>query len=404
MSSQDSNPTVSGAFGGEMKYFTILMMGAAGILFASMFLSAYLFGPQTAGAALFIGLILAGIEFFGGWLIIYVIFQQKNIPFKHFLLVIRLSHLKFNKPQPNFLFHTHHKEKRNFAEIINGKPTGWRGKTFELMEPVEFNPGYADFGVIREFTILYYGRWADLVIDQPGDSEYRDLSIPVGSFDVLTVMPAEGAYLNIKHGERSPVFRLIGGGWEGKYSNPPIIVPHPDTHILTVATTTGQSTALTITEQTEIQRLQKENEDLRTANMALASQAEEATAYGIKNEQIHLRASAENSGIKDLLGETEDTIIEVVDDVVSFKHSWERAASMLHRGDRLLSDFWVRIILLSAIIVGFIVFITINPQLADQAFMATQNPLVCGTIILVALFGTITAVYYFKRKNKKGRK
>ncbi len=395
----DSNTSISGAFSGETKYFFLLMIAASIVLFGCMFGSIYIAGIAAASIGMFIGLFLAAGVFVGGWLLIYITFQQKNIPFQHFMIIIRLSQLKLNNNGrlANYVFFTHHVEKgKAIEEIKNGKPTGWRSKTFELMEPIEFEPGYGDFGVIEEFTIQYYGSWKDLVNMQPGVTEYKDMSIPVGSFDILTVEPVQGAISNIKHGARSPIFRLIGGGYEANYANPEALIPNPNTHLVT--TNSGASTALKVEDAAELETLRREVRELKAENIERRRQSQEDKAHADMNEQYHILDSAENESFKDLAGEAEDTMIDIVQGVIAFKHSWEGGLAWFQRNQRKPLDQWKWVIISLAVFFGVLIFLGVQPQLLNQAIAAVQNPIFDVTLIGIVLAFTIGFIYWTKRR------
>ncbi|MFA5366198.1 MAG: hypothetical protein WC325_13535, partial [Candidatus Bathyarchaeia archaeon] len=96
-------------------------------------------------------------------------------------------------------------EEGTTEELLNGKPTGWRNTRLRLMEPTDYNPKYAEFGKIHEVVLHYNGKLKDLINLQRGTALYKDMEIPHGHTDTLTVKPIKLAYLNIKHGAKIPI-------------------------------------------------------------------------------------------------------------------------------------------------------------------------------------------------------
>ncbi|MFA5365831.1 MAG: hypothetical protein WC325_11680 [Candidatus Bathyarchaeia archaeon] len=396
----DEPSVVTGAFGGEMKYFIILMFASAGVLIGCMFASLYFGGIESAPLGMIVGGILSFVVFFGGWILIYVSYQQKNIPFKHFLLIIRLARLKIgNKKLASYILNVHFTEKKTFEFLDNdGNPTGHRAKLFELSEPIEFNPGYAEFGVINEFTIQYFGRWDELVNMQPGETEYKDMTIPCGSWDALTVEPVLDNLMNIKHGSRGPVFRLIGGGFEGKYFVPELLIPNPCKVAEAKVSGDGKSIAC-VTE--DMVSLRKELDDTKLAFNESQKQRMEDKKETIHHQAVHVLDYMEMEGLKEALGDLNTRVTAKVQRVVTyFGDWWDAYESMQVSRLQSLQSF----ILPIAILTVAICFLLLNPELLDQAFGAVQNPWVAVMIIVVFAASAFIVWQILKRKKKRRKR
>jgi len=372
MTEQNTSTTdqaVRGAFGGEMKYFLISMFTAAGILITSMFATVYFGGNATLGLG--IGLIGGLGAFFGIYFIFYLSFWTKISAYHHNLIIIRPENYTWD------VFFTEAKNGTTEEIGPDGKPTGWRNKRFILMEPMTFNPKYAEFGTVHEFVLHYYGVFKDLSELQPGTSTYRDMEIPHGSTDILTVKPVELAYLNVKHGEKIPVFQLIGGRFEGK---------QPENKNETTANSKG------IDYKTEYEKLS-------IALRERERQSQEDKAWANKNEQLHMLDAGEIEGIKDLSGEMHNVMIATLQHVITTMNSLEGAMQWLQRDERKWQNIlpYITAIAIFGLILGFL---TINPDLMNQAVAATQNPIV--NITIITIFGlTVLGIYLYKKRRRR---
>jgi hypothetical protein len=87
--------------------------------------------------------------------------------------------------------------------------------------------------------------------------------------------------------------------------------------------------------------------------------------------------------------------------VVALKHSWEKGLEWMMRGQSRIGPYmiWIAIIV---IFLGSVAFLTLNPDLLNQAMAATQNPLVDITVI--AIFACIVAIVYFMMRRRRRNK
>jgi hypothetical protein len=276
-------------------------------------------------------------------------------------------------------------------ELYNGKETGYRSKRLIFLEDTLLAPLYAMFGLVHECVVHYYGEWKKLVDLQPGFTEYRDMTIPHGHSDILEVLPVKGSYLNIKHGVRTPIFELLLARNSYKYRQNFVT----NSTANTFNSNTGLAT--TVKDKT-LAELQEENENLRIEVSEHRRQSAEDKAHGDMNEQIHMLDAAENEGFKDLVGEASDTIMEIIQGVVSLKHSWEGGLAYLKRNDNKLQTYLPIIIAICAFI-AILAFIGLNPDLMNQLVAATQNPIVDVTAIAITAL-VVAGIYYYKKRRK----
>jgi hypothetical protein len=399
---QSNSVSLSGAFSGETKYIFLLLIGSAGILLASMFGSVYFFGPESAIWGMLIGLFVAFFFLVGGYLAIFLIYQQRNIRFKHFKMFIRLARLNIGTAKlGNFEWNVHFTEKKHLEDIDEkGNPTGWRTKIFELSEPVEFNPGYAEFGMVSEFSIHYFGKWDDLVNMQPGSIEYKDMAIDCGSMDVLTVEPIIDNLMNIKHGARCPAFNLLSGGFEGKYSNPELIIPNPNTHLLSVKTVNG--TALSALETVDFESLRKQRDDALSALRESRKQRMEDKKETVHHQGIHELDYSETEGLQKLLGYAGNQVTAGIQRMVTYFGDWWDAYYSTQES-KFQKIMWP--VVIGAIFVATLCFLLLSPDLTNQAIAAIQSPFVAITIIVVSCVGALIFWQLFiKRKRHRRRK
>ncbi|MFA5714935.1 MAG: hypothetical protein WC998_04305 [Candidatus Paceibacterota bacterium] len=406
MSNEEQQPSnsisLSGAFSGETKYIFLLLIGSAGILLGFMFGSVYLFGPESAIWGMLIGLFVAFFFLVGGYLAIFLLYQQKNIRFKHFMLIIRLARLNVGTTKlGNFEWNVHFTEKKHLEDLDeNSKPTGWRTKIFELSEPVEFNPGYAEFGLVSEFSIHYYGKWDDLVNMQPGSIEYKDMAIDCGSMDVLTVEPILDNLMNIKHGARCPAFNLLTGGYEGKYANPELTIPNPNTHLLSVKTVKGE--ALSVLQTVDFETLRKQRDDALAALRESRKQNTESKKEMIHQQGIHVLDYGEIEGLKVLEGDSQNRVTAGIQRMVTHFGDWWDAYYSTQES-KWQSLQWP--IVVAAICIAAICFLLLSPDLTNQAVAAIQSPFVAIMVIVVSCVGAfIFWQLFIKRKRRRRRK
>ncbi|MFA5366199.1 MAG: hypothetical protein WC325_13540, partial [Candidatus Bathyarchaeia archaeon] len=173
----------------------------------------------------------------------------------------------------------------------------------------------------------------------------------------------------------------IGGRYESITSNP-----------TQLQTTTAPAQSIAKTKD------QEEQEEYKMALREAKRQGQEDKAYADMNEQIHLLNSAENEAFKDLIGRASDVAIEIAQGVVSTIHSWEGGLAWLKRNNESRFQNIMPYIMLFAVFIGILVFLSINPDLMNQLIAATQNPILDATIIGVVAAATAVAIYYLKRR------
>ncbi len=392
MSNENQQSTTTralgGAFGGEMKYIFIMMILATVALFGGMFGTLYIAGPSSVvnGSALIVGLGLAVGVFFGGWIGLWFVFYTKIAGFQHYTLIIRPENYVWD-----VFFDSDKKKTRTSEEIIDNQPTGWKNKRFILMEPTDFAPKSADFNCkVNEFVLHYQGDLESTSELLPGDANYRDMEMKHNSTDILDVKLVELAYVNVKHGAKIPVFEVIGGRYIG------------EKHDNIIQNGGGSIACLTDTEKDrKIRDLQKELRKYESGFAERIRQSAEDKSHAVKNEQIHFLDAAEVDSLKDLAGEAQSVIVDILQSIVGLTQSFERGLEWMLRGKNKWGN-WLPWITLIAIIAMILAFISLNPDLSSQA-MALGNNLFFDFAVIAIVVGVVLTIYYLKVKRKRRR-
>jgi hypothetical protein len=325
MASEDNasaSQVLGGAFGGEAKYLFISLFGSAGVLFGSFIIVAELLGDTLSAMriALGIGGVLGFVTFIGSWLVIYYIKWSYSSSKKSYKLWVRPQNYEW----PTLVAD----DKKAYEQLNDGEPTGWRTKQFYLAKPTEYNDGQEhNLGLVSEFDVQYYGEWKNLSDGQPGYAEYDDLVLPNNFTECLDV---EFITINIKHGEKIPVFRLIAARKTGRYIDYSKLIANPSG--LALAT---QQTGLAVPGATtqQITDLKEENETLRAQLIESQRQSREDKAYAYKNEQVISLVSGEVDSFKDIGGEMQDIIVDDLQAIVALNHDFDKALAWFKRGE-----------------------------------------------------------------------
>lgn len=394
MANEFSGKVSVDAFSGESKWILILGSASAGALLLCLFGTFYVMGRtlEASNLGLIFGLFAAGTIFVGGMVALYVEGQIKMSPYHHHMLIIRPYKIVFN---------THFTEGKYWEEQIDGKPTGWASKQFVLDTPTEFNLPHHEYGLINEYIVHYYGKFNELTELEQGSTVWHDMDIPVGSLEILTVKLVLGSPLNVKHGARVPIFELIGGSKEGKYFNPTVLIPNPNTHYL-ATTQTGLALANNLSNNELLTTIASQNQkikDLEITNAEIQRQGEEDKAEAITSQRLNDLNDAENEGLRGVLGKEHTSMITTTQTIVTAHNDWEEALAHMLRGDNKLGNLIPYIVALAGL--SFVlIFLGLNPKLTASAVAATQNPLLDTAVIAVVAVGFL-AFYYLVIKRRK---
>ena len=394
MAAQEDNASTSnvlgGAFGGEAKYLFISLFGSAGVLFGSFIIVAELLGNTLPAMriALGVGGVLAFITFLGSWLIIYYIKWSYSSSKKSYKLWVR----PYNYEWPTLVAD----DKKTYEQLNDGKPTGWRTKQFYLAKPTEYNDEQEhNLGLVSEFDVQYYGEWKNLSDGQPGYAEYDDLLLPNNFTECLDV---EFITINIKHGEKIPVFRLIAARKTGRYVDYTKLIANPANPALATQSTDLAVPALTTQEMTD---LKEENERLRAEKIELQRQSREDKAYAYKNEQVISLVNGEVDSFKDIGGEMQDIIVDDLQAIVALNHDFDKALAWFKRGESRWHTLMPFMIALAAFCILLAFFASPAGGRIGAALNADlNNPLLDFAIILGVAVCFAFVVFMLRRQRE----
>jgi hypothetical protein len=237
---------------------------------------------------------------------------------------------------------------------------------FALAYPVKVG----EFGKVKEFILLYRGRWSERVSFRPGWVMWKGIRTKHAQTEVVEVMHAQKSNVMIDHAEPIPVFYLRSASKDTVVSNPsPVLF---DDASMPAAP--------------RIASLERENVDLR-------AKVAEWQQRALSLEEVVTQQRSEIQGLLDAKTGIKEHAYEIMLGFSQAFGSFDKALSAL-RGGKFRFSFtkWVAATIIACVAIAYL---WMNPQVASQIGLWLSNPV---NFIAVAAVAALIAYILWKVK------
>jgi len=376
---------LSGAFGGEMKYFIILFFAAGGVMLTG-FVTTFLFLNQSlvqiqAGLS---GSLAAGfVVFFICWILIYYRKTLYSGKYKQLSLLIRPYNYIWDVFVANDAGHA--------EEQKNGVSTGWASKTFHLDKPTQLVTEKHNYGAVPKVIIQYYGSWSKNSSYQPSDIVYDGMVVPHSTTEFLVVEEIQNAFVDMNYDVKTPIFRLINGRCTSQnYTT------------LSLQNITSNLTAETANQPTELSALQQENNDLKSAIQEFKRQSQADKTEKYNSQYLTQLNISEKEALKTAVDNQNQSIVDIIMSHFSLDRDWGKTFARVQkeRGSKM-TNFMPFILIIAAVaIVTLFLYSPIGESIAGILNQMVINPIIAVAIIAIAAATGAFIVYMIRRRNK----